>query len=491
MFNRIKIYFSFLVCILISLTSGSVYAKKYDGVTINVITTAGTTIRLPIVEHGKDFTKLTGAKINMTGVPFSDIYSKMLTDFAAGTNSYDVGVFPPAWIVDYVVPGYVIDLTDRVNNDSKLNWNDVVPFFRDFSASYAGKVYTIPVDGDFHMAYYRRDLLDAEGMDPPETWDDYLRIAKHFHGRDLNGDGESDWGSCLAKKRNGQAYYMMNSIAAPFIQSQGTGSGMFFDPENMNPLVNNEGYAKALEFWRDSTKYGPPNELNIDVGDTRGMFTAGRCALTVDWGDIGTLSIAPGSKVVDKVGSIILPGSKEVIDYKTGKLVSCTRKTCPYAVNGVNHAPFAAFGGWAGSINASSPKKVQDAAYEFLSYCNQAEQSNKDVVIGATGMNPYRTSQFESKSLWVEAGMSWSTAQDYLGAIKNSLASPNMVLDLRIPANQKYLQVSLDTQLSRMLVGEITIKETMEALENEWNEITDEQGRSGQLAEYRATISYK
>ena len=126
-----------------------------------------------------------------------------------------------------------------------------------------------------------------------------------------------------------------------------------------------------------------------------------------------------------------------------------------------------------------------------MSYCNQAKQSNKDVVIGATGMNPYRTSQFESKDLWVEAGMSWSTAQDYLGAIKNSLASPNMVLDLRIPANQKYLQVSLDTQLSRMLVGEITIKETMEAVENEWNEITDEQGRSGQLAEYRATISYK
>ena len=491
MFNKLNSSKKIMLFLVLFLFNSYVFAKKYDGITINIITTSGTGIRLPIVAHGENFTKLTGAKINMTGVPFSDIYSKMLTDFAAGTNSYDVGVFPPAWIVDYVVPGYVIDLTDRVNNDSKLNWNDVVPFFRDFSASYSGRVYTIPVDGDFHMAYYRKDLLDEEGMSPPETWDDYLRIAKHFHGRDLNGDGESDWGSCLAKKRNGQAYYMMNSIAAPFIQSKGTGSGMFFDPENMNPLVNNEGYAKALEFWRDSTKFGPPNELNIDVGDTRGMFTAGRCALTVDWGDIGTLSIAPGSKVVDKVGSIILPGSKEVIDYKTGKLQSCTKNTCPYAVNGVNHAPFAAFGGWAGSINSSSPKKIQDAAYEFLSYCNQAEQSNKDVVIGATGMNPYRTSQFESKSLWVKAGMSAATANNYLGAIKGSLANPNMVLDLRIHANHRYLQVSLDTQLSRMLAGEISIKQTMQTLEDEWNEISDELGREDQLEAYKATISYK
>ena len=89
---------------------------------------------------------------------------------------------------------------------------------------------------------------------------------------------------------------------------------MFFNPENMKPLVNNAGFAKALEFWKESTQYGPPNELNIDVGDTRGMFTSGRCALTVDWGDIGPLAIAEGSKVVDKVGSLVLPGSKEVID---------------------------------------------------------------------------------------------------------------------------------------------------------------------------------
>ena len=58
--------------------------------------------------------------------------------------------------------------------------------------------------------------------------------------------------------------------------------------------------------------------------------------------------------------------------------------------------------------------------------------------------------------LWEKAGMSEKAAQSYLGAIKDSLNSPNMVLDLRVPQNQRYQQVVLDTALHRMLSGETT-----------------------------------
>uniref|UniRef100_UPI0035636F71 acyl-CoA dehydrogenase family protein n=1 Tax=Hydrogenophaga sp. TaxID=1904254 RepID=UPI0035636F71 len=44
-----------------------------------------------------------------------------------------------------------------------------------------------------------------------------------------------------------------------------------------------------------------------------------------------------------------------------------------YAINGVNHAPFAAFGGWSGAISAEAAPEVKDAAYAFLSYMNQPE----------------------------------------------------------------------------------------------------------------------
>ena len=74
----------------------------------------------------------------------------------------------------------------------------------------------------------------------------------------------------------------------------------------------------------------------------------------MDWGDIGTL--APGTYVQDKTGAMITPGWKQVLDRATGKLVPCDATTCPNAVDGVNYAPFASFGGWSGAVNAASPE---------------------------------------------------------------------------------------------------------------------------------------
>ncbi|MGQ9628661.1 MAG: ABC transporter substrate-binding protein [Anaerolineae bacterium] len=463
--------------------------KPFEGVTVNLLTFTGPQIAEPLQRRAPDFEKLTGAKINVVIVPFSDLYSKILTDMATGTNSFHAFVFAPQWMVDYIVPGYLEDLTDRVKADKALEWEDIAPFFRDFSATYAGRIYTIPLDGDFHMVYYRTDLLEEAGMEPPKTWEEYLEIAKYFHGKDLNGDGDPDYGSCISKKRGAQAYWFIFSVAGAFLQSQGTGQGAFFDTETMKPLVNNEGFAAALDIYNETTKYGPPEELNLDVGDTRSLFCTGRCALSMDWGDIGTLAIDPEtSKVQDKVGSVILPGSTKVLDRKTGKLVPCDEETCPYAVDGVNHAPYAAYGGWSGGINAAADPKVKDAAYAFLSYMSQPAQANVDVTIGKTGFNPYRISQFENLDLWVKAGMSQKAADYYLGAIKESLESPNMVLDLRIPQNQRYQQVVLDTILSQFLAGEITRDEAMKKIYDGWEEITEELGREEQLEAYRGSL---
>jgi multiple sugar transport system substrate-binding protein len=339
------------------------------------------------------------------------------------------------------------------------------------------------------MVYYRSDLLEQEGLDPPRTWDDYLAIAATFHGQDLNDDGEADYGSCIAKARAQQSYWWIISIAAPFIQSQGTSQGVFFDTETMAPAVNNEAFKRALEIYKETAEYGPPDELNLGVGDTRGLFTSGRCALSLDWGDIGTLAIDPdNSTVQDKVGAVITPGSTQVLDWATGELVDCDETTCPYAVDGVNYAPYASFGGWAGAVNAAADPLVKEATYAFFSYMCQPAQANEDVTIGRTGYNPYRFSQFLNRQLWVEGGMSPAAASNYLGAIEASLNSPNMVLDLRIPLNQRYQQVELDRVLAQYLAGELDTDQAAQEVSDAWEAITDEAGRDEQLAAYRATI---
>ncbi|HEY2981549.1 MAG TPA: extracellular solute-binding protein [Anaerolineales bacterium] len=464
--------------------------KQFDGVTVNLLTFVGPQVAEPLQRRAPDFTALTGATINIITVPNSDLYQKALTDMATGTKAYDAFLFAPSWIVDFAPAGYIEDLTSRVNADTALQWDDVAPFFRDFN-SYNGKVYSIPLDGDMHMVYYRIDSLAAAGLEPPKTWDDYLNVAKTLNGTDLNGDGEADYGSCISKAPHQQSYWWIWSIAAPYIQSQGNTQGTFFNTADMTPLVNNDGFKRALEVYKETGLYGPPDELNQNVGDSRGLFISGRCALTMDWGDIGTLAIAEGSKVVDKVGAVVTPGSTEVLDWATGELVACDATTCPFAVDGVNHAPYASFGGWAGAVSAAADPEVKDAAYAFISYMSQPAQSNADVTVGSTGYNPFRISQFQNKDAWLAAGFSEAAADSYLGGIENSLNSPNMVADLRIPQNQRYIQVELDRIIAEYAAGQLTTDEAAQQIYDAWEAITDELGRDAQLASYKATIGAK
>src|SRR5438477_3486937 len=265
--------------LIVSCTSGSSNntssSTNFSGTTVCVVTFTGPQIAEPLQRRAPDFEKLTGAKIEVITVPFSDLYQKLLTDFATKTNSYDATVFDPQWMGDYVPPGYLEDLSNRVTSDSALQWNDIAPFFRDFSATFKGHVYTIPLDGDFQMVYYRKDLLQKDGLKPPETWQDYIDIAKHFQGKDLNGDGKADYGSCLAMKRSAQSYWAWLSVAAACLQSKGTKQGAFFKTDNMQPLTNNTGAASALVGYKQLSKFGPPTQLNDDVGNSRGLFITG------------------------------------------------------------------------------------------------------------------------------------------------------------------------------------------------------------------------
>lgn len=457
-------------------------AQDYSGVTIDILTRPGYVIAGRLVERGAEFEEMTGAKVVVTEVPFAEIFPKIQNDWATGTNSIDVGVFAAGWGVELDAAGLLEDLDPYVAADDKIDLDDIAPYFRDFGQKVGGKTKLLMVDGDFQMVYYRTDVLGGAGLEPPRTWEEYLDVASKIHGTDMNGDGEEDYGSCIFKKRNAQSYFAIQTFAASIVQTQGTAQGFHFDNQTMKPLVNNAGWKKAFELYKATGEFGPPEELNMDIGDTRALFKAGRCGLLVEWGDPGTLQLDDdASAVKGKIYAIAAVGSREVLDRETGELVPVTAESAPYAVDGINYAPFAAFGGWAGAVNAKADQATKDASYAFLSYMNQAAQSNVDVTIGATGYNPYRLSQLASTDLWVEAGMPADLAENYIGAINDALNNPNMASDMKIPGAQQYTGVILDTELARYLAGEVTVEEALENIEEGWEEITEDFGRDEQV----------
>jgi multiple sugar transport system substrate-binding protein len=465
-------------------------AKDFTGVTVNVVTFTGPPIAEPLQRHGAEWEKATGGKVNVTTAPFSDLFQKEATDLATGTNSFTLYTMSSSWLGSFAGQGYFQDLTSLVPTYPGLQWDDVVPVMQS-NSSFGGKIYAVPFDSDVLSVYYRTDILGKDGVAPPKTWDEYLTIAKKYQGKDLNGDGTPDYGSCIEKAKGGVGTWQFNGVFSGFVQALGTKQGTFFG-DGLTPLVNNEAMGAALDFWKASSDFGPGAEINLDQGTGRGLMTAGRCALNIDWGDMGTLPLDPSvSKVKNKVGAVVMPGSSKILDRATGKLVPCDATLCPNAVDGINHAPFNAFGGWIGAINSKADPKAQEAALDFIAYVSAPEQSNPDVTTGVTGEQPFRISQ-QDPALWIKAGMTADVAKNFLDTyIGDSLNGPNAALDLRIPQANQYTNVLEDQAIAQFLAGELTKDEAMKQIFDGWQALTDQIGRDAQTAAYAASIGAK
>ena len=134
--------------------AGSVAAQDFSGVTVNVLTRPGYVIAGPLIDRGKDFEEMTGAKIVVTEVPFAEIFPKIQNDWATGTNSIDVGVFAAGWGVELDAEGLLEDLDPYIAKDDKIKLDDIAPYFREFGQKVGGKTKLLMVDGDFQMVYY-------------------------------------------------------------------------------------------------------------------------------------------------------------------------------------------------------------------------------------------------------------------------------------------------------------------------------------------------
>lgn len=100
---------------------------------------------------------------------------------------------------------------------------------------------------------------------------------------------------------------------------------------------------------------------------------------------------------------MIIPGSTEVIDRASGKLVACDANTCPHALEGVNHA-VRRLRRLVGCDQRRQGRQDQGCRLRLPLLQGAAQQANEDVTIGITGFNPYRTSQFEDNALWIRPG---------------------------------------------------------------------------------------
>lgn len=222
-------------------------------------------------------TQYEDANVTVQCIPIAQWHDQIFTDFAAEGGA-DLPVLDSQFIGEAVVGGHILDLTEWMQENMELE--DYVPAALTYYGEYplgSGKYYGVPMIADVQLLYYRKDLFEQAGFEPPKTWTELLEQAQFFKESDLVEDGFV-WYWCGTPACLDQIQVAVNQI----LWSWG---GELWDPETytVEGVINSPENVEALEFAAELYKTGPEGAGNFTYNEVIDAMCNGRAAMTTIW----------------------------------------------------------------------------------------------------------------------------------------------------------------------------------------------------------------
>lgn len=256
-----------------------VLAQPRDGLTL-------------LEDYKSEFEKLSGgASFEIDYLNENDRRAKTKAD-ASTIGKYNVYYIDEANVALFASAGWVAPLMDYYPAD--YDYADFDPG-RQKVATYDGKVWFAPITGGGDLMVYRKDLLEAAGIAPPKTLDEYIAAVKK-----LNQPDQGIYGTALRGQRGSGANVWR---WMPFFKGFG---GNWFDGKT--PVFDGEQAVKATETYLELFKYSAPGSQTGGWDEAVGAFTSGQVAMLIESTPLVGMAIDPkSSKVAGKVGYLPPP----------------------------------------------------------------------------------------------------------------------------------------------------------------------------------------
>lgn len=237
----------------------------------------------------KWFYEDSGAVVRNVVLNYDEALHYTLNDVSSASPQADVIML---WYVELgaMVEKHVLaDLTEFIVENRKIiKPEDFVPSIYDAYSLYKGKRWAIPYDGDTHLLFYRKSLLKKYMLQPPETWEDYLNIAKTITE---NEKPNGIYGTTIMAPRAAMI------VVSSFMNRFASFGGKMTD-ENGKPLINSEESVQALSAMIEHSRYALPSPLETDWEVSRDAFLSGRVAMAEQWTDIGIMAEDPAQSLI-------------------------------------------------------------------------------------------------------------------------------------------------------------------------------------------------
>ena len=421
-------------------------AKEYAGTEITIVWEAGLQSLDPLNFSGPKWKELTGIVVQVIEVPTAEMFTKILQEHRAGTGAYDALNIVPSWMPDLVRAGALEPLDDYVDQYGyREELQEIAPVYRDNQMTVDGTIYGFPDDGDVFIFYYRKDIFEENGLQPPQTWEEFAEIGQKLTDK-------------YAPDMYGAAFIRQAPYAQLMFQERfRVEGGKFFDEDSMKATVNSDIGVKVFTDMRAENAFMPPGVETWGFVENLAAFLAGDTAMTISWPPYGrwaagygteeeALSWVPKSTIAGKVGYALPPGGH----------------------------PQLALGF---SLGVSSSSRNKEAAYLFIQWLNSKDVSLERVQLPYALRDPFRASHFASE----EYKSRWPEAPEYLATLEK--AAQTGLLDLSILQTDQY-EEALRQGISRLWAGEDP-KAILDDVAAQWDALTEQIGVEAQRDAYR------
>jgi multiple sugar transport system substrate-binding protein len=157
------------------------------------------------------------------------------------------------------------------------------------------KYWGVPYNLDIRPIYYRKDLLEAKGIQPPKTWDEFQAAAIA-----VNNPAAGTFGAVFpaGNFHIAQHFYMS-------FMFQAGGSILDKDGKLVFGTTAKDANVKALTFLTDlATKHKvtPPGIASYNTDDAHTIFVQGRAAFGFGTGGVISRIMKENPSLFDKVG---------------------------------------------------------------------------------------------------------------------------------------------------------------------------------------------
>lgn len=319
---------------------------------------------------------------------------------------------------------------ERLNFSASYDVNDILPAMRG-GLSYDGQLYAAPFYGESSMIMYRKDLVDAAGMEINDnpTWGHIRDVAKAIHD-----PSNGVYGICLRGKPGwGDNMAFITTLANAF-------GARWFD-ESWKPQLDSAAWEHAVSFYVDLlNNYGPPGSSANSFNEILALYNQGKCGMWIDATIAASfITDKKQSKVADKVAFAQAP-------------VAVTKR-------GANWL-------WAWALAVPTSTKQKADAMKFIEWATSKEYIKLVAAKNGWGSVPtgtrestYANAKFQKAAVFADAELK----AIFSANPNNSTLLPTPYTGVQFAAIAEFqnIGIAVGQQMSAALAGKISVKEAL------------------------------